>query len=367
MTPLPPFAAVSAALAAGLPPAAAVIAAAGDAGPLARPAALLRAGRPLRRVATGTTGDPACDLLLRGLAVADHAGAGGLAAAGRAASAAAAHAAVVRLVGVRTAQARGTAAALTWIPAIVALLLALLDPGAAVFWGSRPGLLAGTVGLGLLAGARVWSRRLVRAALDARRPPDQPRRRRAVHALLAIAAAAGLATLSPVLVVPGALGVVVAVRRAGAPSPPPSLPPDVVAEVAELLAIAVDAGVPTTDAVALLAHIGPPPARPVLRAAAARLAAGTPPGDALGDDLRAVGAVLDITDRWGGPTAPALTHVAAEERAGWRAAVEQAVERLPVLLTFPTTLLLVPGFAVLVVAPQVAAVIATFADLSPIP
>ncbi|MBA2316164.1 MAG: hypothetical protein H0V93_00005, partial [Euzebyales bacterium] len=63
--------------------------------------------------------------------------------------------------------------------------------------------------------------------------------------------------------------------------------------------------------------------------------------------------VLAATHRWGAPAAPALRHLAAELRADRRAAVAAAAERTQLHLIFPTTMLMLPAFALAVVTPLV--------------
>jgi hypothetical protein len=124
------------------------------------------------------------------------------------------------------------------------------------------------------------------------------------------------------------------------------------AETVELLAVAVAAGLSTGAAVAALAALAPPAARPVLDAAARRLRGGWDAEEAFaGTGLCTLGGVLAACDRWGAPAAPALRHLAEELRADRRAAAEEAAERAELALVFPTTLLTLPAFALGVVPP----------------
>ncbi len=109
---------------------------------------------------------------------------------------------------------------------------------------------------------------------------------------------------------------------------------------------------PVRGALATVAPLAPPPARPLLADAARRMAAGDSVDTALaGTGLADLGALLAVTERWGAPAAVALRRLAAELRADRRAAAEEAAERLQLALVFPTTLLTLPAFVLGVVPP----------------
>jgi hypothetical protein len=157
-------------------------------------------------------------------------------------------------------------------------------------------------------------------------------------------AGAGLGTAG------AAIALAVGLRAQG--PPPADLRGGGTPETAELLAIALGAGLPPVAALTEVAALGPPAARRGLADAARRLHGGWPLAEAFeGTDLDAVGAALAATARWGAPAEPALRRLAAEVRADRRAAGEAAAERAQLALLFPTTLLTLPAFVLAVVPP----------------
>lgn len=135
------------------------------------------------------------------------------------------------------------------------------------------------------------------------------------------------------------------------PSLPGTLP---TVEAVELVALALSAGVGLAEACRLAARLGPLEVRPALAEVAARLGSGAQPADAFPTQLTELAHLIDLTHRWGAPTAEALRLLAGDIRARAATAAEEAAERLTVQLVFPTTVLLVPAFGLLVVAPLVA-------------
>ncbi len=344
-----------AALVAGASPAAALAAAAQPRLPSLSRA--LRLGTPLGRVAAElATGDARADLLVRALAVAEHAGAGAVDAVDQVRRATREERAVARLLAARTTQARGTAVVLTVLPAGVVALLTVLGGAPLAYyatpWGWVTGLLALALGGGGLLAARALVARAGAAA--ARADPlvgDPPPRRvgRAVWLLApAVVAAAWIGGLGIALIVAGA-GAALALRRPAAPTAEAGG----AAEAIELVGVALRAGLPPVAALAATATVAPPLARPHLATAARRLRTGRPTGEALADTpLAALGAVLAAGERWGAPSGDALADLADELRADRRAAAEHAAERAQLLLIFPTTLLTLPAFALALLPPM---------------
>lgn len=347
---------VRAALEAGATPTAALsVVRHGALGSIARE---LRLGAGLADLAAGDTcADPRVDLLLRGLAVAERTGAGAAEAVAQVLRAADEAEAVRRLLDVRTAQARGTAVVLAVLPLAVWALLVVLDPRTLRFYLTPIGMGTALGSVGLMVLARVVALLMVArvalapATVDPLRGPEAPRDpwRAAAIALpiglvLLIGAGPGLAMAGAVL------GGLVGLRRQG--EPPPDLTGGGTPETAELLAIAVTAGLPPVSALTEVASLGPPAARPALADAARRLAGGWPLEEAFdGTRLEPIGAALAATARWGAPVAPALRRLASEVRADRRAAGEAAAERTQLALIFPTTLLTLPAFVLAVVPP----------------
>lgn len=358
---------------------------------LQRLANAVRAGRPLAEAAASVdTGDPAADLLVRALGVAERTGAGSALAVDQALAAARDEAATARLLRARTAQARGTAVILTLLPLVTWLLLVGLDRGTLAFYATPAGVLTGSAALTLAVAGQWWARRLIRAAERAAAAAD-PLAPAKPRAALGRAAVLGAVTLAVVGVglgpAPGFLaasGVVVLAgrrRSAGGPSGANRAAGEAgtagakgeaggagargeaganardggaggAAEAVELVAVALAAGLSPYGAVAVAGRLAPPKARPVLVAGARRMRTGWGAGDAFaGTGLAALGSALAVSARWGAPAEDALRGLATDLRAQRRAAVEEAAERTQLSLVFPTTLLTLPAFVLGVVPP----------------
>jgi hypothetical protein len=342
-----------AALAAGATPSAALLAGFSGPGPLEPVTRAVRLGAPLRDVAADlSTGDPATDLLVRALAVAEETGAGAVTAVDQALAAAQDEAATTRLLRARSAQARGTARLLAALPIAGWLGVALLG-GELAFLQSPLGMASTGLAVVLAASGAWWSARLLRrasAAADAADPlagPVRPDWRRGAAVGGPVLASAWILAGSGVGLLTGAAAGVLAARWTR-----PREHPGGAAETAELVAVALGAGLSPAAALAVVAPLAPPGARRPLAAAAGRVAGGWTPGEALaGTGLQPLGEVLEATQRWGAPAAQALAALAADLRAQRRAAADQAAERTQLLLVFPTTLLTLPAFVLAVVPP----------------
>lgn len=133
------------------------------------------------------------------------------------------------------------------------------------------------------------------------------------------------------------------------------------AEAADLLSVAVQAGLTVHLALAEVAPRLPGPLGPELVSVVRATQTGVRLGDALdalaereGDDVRPLAAALTASDRYGVPLAPALETLAAEQRAAARRRAEVAARRVPVQLLFPLVVCILPAFALLTVAPLLA-------------
>lgn len=209
-----------------------------------------------------------------------------------------------RALGVATAQSRFVAAALVLLPVgflpfqQVALGLPVLD-----FYGTRIGRAVGAVGLGLLLLGAATVRRLLRR--------------------------------------------VERVRRGEV------LPDD---EVADLAAVALSAGLPTSAALRQVGTV-----RPELRGRLDRAALALEHGSTRSRDP-VIGAVVELlaeADRLGAAAGVEVRQLATDLRAERDAVLRARAERLPAQLTVPSVLLLLPATVLLVGAPVVAAGLAS--------
>jgi Flp pilus assembly protein TadB len=296
------LAGLRAALSAGASPAAALSQCASE-GVLSSVVRAVRVGQPLAAAAAVVdTGDPAADLLVRALGVADQAGVGAVRAVEQALDSVREEAAVRRLLRVRTTQAHGAARVLTTLPVVLWALLVLIDRRALAFYATVPGVVTGLTAIMLVAAGQVWSRRIVGAAGRA------------------------AATADPC--------------GGGA------------AETIDLVAVAMAGGLSPPAALQTVAAVAPPPTRQALASVSRRLSAGwTAEAAFAGTGLVGLGDVLATVERWGAPSGPVLGRLAADIRAEIRAAVEEASERVELHLVFPTTLLTLPAFALGIVPP----------------
>lgn len=133
------------------------------------------------------------------------------------------------------------------------------------------------------------------------------------------------------------------------------------AEVVDLLTLAVRAGMTVPHAVAAAARRGRGPLAAELGRLVDQVARGRRFADALdelpqraGDPARPLAAALADCERYGSPVGEALERLAADARERQRRHAEQAARRLPVALLFPLVLCILPAFALLAVAPLIA-------------
>lgn len=132
-------------------------------------------------------------------------------------------------------------------------------------------------------------------------------------------------------------------------------------EVADLLVLAVGAGLTVPLAVAAVARRAPGPLAPALGQVTSEVALGRRLADALddvpdrlGDDVRPLIAALVASDRYGAALLDSLVRLSGELRADRRRRAEEAARRVPVKLLFPLVFCTLPAFALMTVAPLLA-------------
>jgi hypothetical protein len=283
--------------------------------------------------------------------VATEAGAPLLPALDAAAVSDAATAEAARAVTVASAQGRAVAGGLLLAPVVLVPVLGrVFDVDLVVYHRTPLGMLTGGLAVLLLVTGSVLARRAV--ASVGRPPRHDTVARRRVHAVVGAALAA--------LVVHPVVGaaVLAALLVRARPRPPAADP--VVADAAELTATAVGGGWPPPSALRLAARELEPAGD--LAAALRRLAFDLEHGLAGGDHPPGVARLADVlttATAVGAPVAPTLRRLAADVRSDELARVLAAAERLPVRLTFPTALCLLPGTLLLVGAPIVTAGLGT--------
>jgi hypothetical protein len=316
-------------------------------------------GQPLAAVARGTGnagGARGVGPLLRALALAEHCGHGGVAAVDTALQTRLDALVDEERLAAKSAQATGTAKLLTALPVVAWLLLVVLDRAALGFYATPIGWGCATGTVLLATAGRRWAHRLVKQAtvaaaqadpLAGQAPPFDHRRAAAValpfvvtlwwvaHPLVAVIVGATIAAL------------------AGRSKPPPP-PPCQTVEVIQLLRMVLAAETGVAVAFEQVAGVVTAPIDAQLRGIARRLRSGSGVAEAFaGTGLTEVGAVLDITERWGVAASGPLQLLIESVRAQQRGAAETAAERVQLALVFPTTLLTLPAFVLAVVPPLV--------------
>lgn len=129
----------------------------------------------------------------------------------------------------------------------------------------------------------------------------------------------------------------------------------------DLLGVAVGAGCTPYLAVDMAARWAPPGMAARLAGVQHACALGATFAEALDDlaarapPLRSLADALLASDRLGAPVAPALAHLAAEQRAELRRHAETHARRVPVRLLFPLVFVVLPAFGLLTVIPTLLA------------
>ena len=135
----------------------------------------------------------------------------------------------------------------------------------------------------------------------------------------------------------------------------PARHPDGVPDCADLLAVAIAAGTPTSGA---LSEVGAQEHLPrAIQEASASLQRGNTLDDVLaelgahGADWHSLSTVLSLADRSGPGSSDAVRRFATSERLRLRRERERRARRLPVLLLLPLTTMVLPAFALVTVVP----------------
>jgi Flp pilus assembly protein TadB len=160
-------------------------------------------------------------------------------------------------------------------------------------------------------------------------------------------------------------GVMTAVRNAGWHSTSgrarAGLRPDTIAVTADLMAMAVGAGLTPYLAVALSVRFAPSPVAERFDTVLAAAEGGVRLADALDTEsarcpeLAPLLALLASSERSGAPVGAALVRLAAGTRAQARRRAMARARTVPVRLLFPLVFLVLPAFLLLTVAPVVLA------------
>jgi tight adherence protein C len=141
----------------------------------------------------------------------------------------------------------------------------------------------------------------------------------------------------------------------------PRLRPDTVALTADLLAMAVAAGLTPYLAVEVAVRFAPGPVAERLGTVLAATDGGLRLADALDAevarcrDLGSLLALMAASERSGAPVGAALVRLAAATRAQARRTAMARARTVPVRLLFPLVFLVLPAFLLLTVAPVVLA------------
>ncbi|MGI9120233.1 MAG: type II secretion system F family protein [Acidimicrobiales bacterium] len=132
-------------------------------------------------------------------------------------------------------------------------------------------------------------------------------------------------------------------------------------EVADLLVLAVGAGLTVPLAVAAVSRRAPGPLAHELARVIDEVGLGRRLSDALadvpsraGEEVRPLIAALVASDRYGAPLLDGLVRLSGELRSDRRRRAEEAARRVPVKLLFPLVFCTLPAFALLTVAPLLA-------------
>lgn len=136
---------------------------------------------------------------------------------------------------------------------------------------------------------------------------------------------------------------------------------DPTAELIDLLALAMGAGMGPAQAFFAVAALTPNPQRDLSAKAARSWHMGHDPIEAMPDALHDVGLILAASSTWGAPVVPALRMQAEDLRARANEAALEAAEGLSARLVLPTTLLLMPAFMLVMTTPVLVPVFTSFA------
>jgi tight adherence protein C len=202
------------------------------------------------------------------------------------------------------------------------------------------------------------------AVLRVARRPVVPARARQIGMALTLAVAAGAVDVRAAL--PAAVGgwVIPAARARSLERRRLDAYGAGLAEVVDLLALAVGSGLTVPLAIDAVARRATGPLAVELGRVREEVALGRRLADALedlparcGEAVRPMVAALVASERYGAPLAAGLDRLAHEVRLERRRRAEEAVRKVPVKLLFPLVTCTLPAFALLTVAPLLASAV----------
>lgn len=137
----------------------------------------------------------------------------------------------------------------------------------------------------------------------------------------------------------------------------------------ELLLLVVHAGLTPHQAIVLLAERAPPAVRHGFAEVQRRAARGAPLADALvalpdclGPSMTVVADTLSMAERHGTPIADALGQLAFDVRDRRRRQAEADARQLPIRMSFPLVICVLPSFVLVAIAPAVMAALTSLSD-----
>jgi tight adherence protein C len=137
----------------------------------------------------------------------------------------------------------------------------------------------------------------------------------------------------------------------------------------ELLVLVTHAGMTPHQAIVVLGERAPKPIQPAFAEVRHRIARGTPLADAihalpelLGPAATVVADTLSMAERHGTPIAQTLEQLARDVRERRRRIAEADARKLPIRMSFPLVVCILPAFVLIAIVPAVLAAMASLGD-----